>query len=159
MNRRAVSLPVLVGAAFGVLMVGSGVKPTPPWGLLVAALALAAVLVGLFYRPASVVAVLVTIAGLALGNPAPLLAAVSGLSAAAYLMLRYADDAVTLTVPTVLGMLGFTAAGVVGTAIGLELTWAPLLAPAIMAGILIAVAAPLFAERSPTPAADHEPPD
>ncbi|MBU3750627.1 MAG: hypothetical protein FGM52_09265 [Mycobacterium sp.] len=141
---------------FGVLMVAAGVRPVAPWGLAAAALAGVAVLAGLFFRPASVVAVLVTVAGMALGDQIPVLAAVSGLSAAAYLLTRYGADAVTLTVPTALGMLGFTAAGVAATAIGFELTWAPLVAPAIMAAILIVVAAPLFAERPPDPGADRQ---
>ncbi len=149
----------MLSTAFGVLMVAAAVRPTGPWGLAVAGLAGAALLAGLFFRPASTVAVLLTITAMALGDPVPLLAAVSGLSAAAYLVSRYADRALTLTVPTALGMLGVAAAGVAAAVLGLELTWAPLVAPAIMAGILIVVAAPLFAERPPDPAADRQPPD
>jgi hypothetical protein len=152
-------LPAVFATAFGVLMVAAGVRPTAPWGLAAAVLALTALLAGVFFRPASILAVLLTIAGLALTDPAPLLAAVSGLSAAAYLVSRYADSAVTLTVPTVLGMLGFTAAGVVATVVPFQLTWAPLVAPAIMTAILIVVVAPLFAEVFPGPAADRQPPD
>lgn len=159
-RRSAESLfPALFATAFGVLMVAAGVAPTAPWGLAAGALALTALLAGLFFRPASIVAVLLTIAGVAIGDPAPLLAAVSGLSAAAYLVSRYADGAVTLTVPTVLGMLGFTAAGVVAAVVPVQLTWVPLIAPAIMVGILIVVVAPLFAEVLPGPAADPPPPD
>jgi hypothetical protein len=152
-------LPAVFATAFGVLMVAAGVRPTAPWALAAAVLALSALLAGLFFRPAAILAVLLTIAGLALADPAPLLTAVSGLSAAAYLVSRYADSAVTLTVPTVLGMLGFTAAGVVATVVPVQLTWAPLVAPAIMAAILIVVVAPLFAEVFAGPAADRQPPD
>jgi hypothetical protein len=161
MNRQPAAplLTRLFSTAFGVLMVAAGVRPIGPWGLAAMALAAAALLAGLFFRPASVLAVLLTVAGIALGDPAPVLAAVSGLSAAAYLVSRYADRAVTLTVPTVLGMLGFTAAGVLATSLGLQLTWAPLVAPAIMAAILIVIAAPLFAERLTGPTPDHQPPD
>jgi len=150
----------MFSTAFGMLMVAAGVRPAGSWALVAAALAAAALLAGLFFRPAAVVAVLVTVAGMALSDPAPLLAAVSGLAAAAYLLTRYGDEAVTtLTVPSVLGMLGFTAVGVAATAIGVQLTWAPLVAPAITAAILIVVAAPLFAERLPGPAADRQPTD
>jgi hypothetical protein len=157
MNRQPATplLTRLFSTAFGVLMVAAGVRPIGPWGLAAMALAVAA----LFFRPASILAVLLTVAGMALGAPIPVLAAVSGLSAAAYLVSRYAERAVTLTVPTVLGMLGFTAAGVLATSVGLQLTWAPLVAPAIMAGILIVVVAPLFAERLIGPTPDHQPPD
>jgi hypothetical protein len=161
MNRQPATplLTRLFSTAFGVLMVAAGVRPIGPWGLAAMALAVAALVAALFFRPASILAVLLTVAGMALGAPIPVLAAVSGLSAAAYLVSRYAERAVTLTVPTVLGMLGFTAAGVLATSVGLQLTWAPLVAPAIMAGILIVVVAPLFAERLIGPTPDHQPPD
>lgn len=161
MNRRSADslLWGLFSTAFGVLMVAAGVTPTAPWGLAAAALALIALLAGLFFRPAAMLAVLLTIAGMALGDPAPVLAAVSGLSAATYLVSRFADSAVTLTVPMAFGMLGFTAAGVVATAVPLQLTWAPLVAPAILAGLLIVVVAPLFADALPGPATDQPPTD
>lgn len=156
MNRRFAAL--LFSSAFGVLMVAAAARPSGVWGLAALALAVAALVAGLFVRPAAVAAVLLTIAGMALGDPVPLLAAVSGLSAAAYLITRYADDAGTLTVPTVLGMVGFTVAGAAAGAVSLQLTWVPLVAPAIMTGILIMVAVPLVAEVFSAPAADREPP-
>jgi hypothetical protein len=156
MNRRPAAL--LFSSAFGVLMVAAAARPAGLWGLAASAVAVAAVVAGLFVRPASVVAVLVTIAAVAVADPAPVLAAVAGLSAAAYLITRYADDAVTLTVPTVLGMVGFSVAGAAAFAVPVRLTWVPLAAPAIMAAILILVAVPLAAEVFAGPAPDHEPP-
>lgn len=152
-GRRPVAL--LFSPVFGALMVAAA-QPTGRWAVAASAAALVALLAGLFIRPAAVVAVLLTIGGIALSDPVPVLAVVSGVSAAAYLVSRYADAAVMLTIPTVLGMLGFAAVGLAATAISVRLTWAPLLAPAIMAAILIAVALPLFTESGP--AADGEPP-
>ena len=156
MNRRPAAL--LLSTAFGVLMVAAAARPAGLWGWAALAAALAAVLAGLFVRPASVVAVLLTVAGTALGDPVPLLAAVSGLAAAAYLISRYAEEAVTLTVPTVLGMVGFTVVVAAAAVVSVQLAWVPLVAPAIMAGILIMVSIPLFAEVFPAPARDPEPP-
>jgi hypothetical protein len=156
MNRRPAAL--LFSSAFGVLMVAAAARPTGAWGLAALGLAVAALVAALFVRTAAVVAVLLTIAGMALGDPVPVLAAVSGLAAAAYLITRYADDAATLTVPTVAGMVGFTVAGAAAGAVSLQLTWVPLVAPAIMATILILVAAPLVAEVFSAPAADRDQP-
>lgn len=146
------------GAA-GALMVAAAARPVGPWALVALALAAGAVLAGVFVRQAAPAAVLLTVVGIALGDPGPLFAAVSGLSAAAYLVTRYAGDAVTLTTPTLLGMLGFTAAGVAATTVPVQLTWVPLMAPLIMAGILIVVVAPLVARAVARPAVAPEQPD
>ncbi len=156
MNHRPAAL--LSSGAFGVLMVAAAARPAGAWGAAVLALAVGALVAGLFVRPAAVVAVLSTVAGMALGDPVPLLAAVSGLSAAAYLISRYAGEAVTLTVPTALGMVGFTVAGAAAGAVSLDMAWAPLVAPAIMAGLLVLVVLPLLNEAFGGPAADHEQP-
>lgn len=144
--------------AFGALMVAAAAGPAGPWGLAAVALAAVAIAAGVFVRTAAVVAVPLTVVAIGLGDPAPLFTAVSGLSAAAYLLTRYADEATTLTVPTAAGMLGFAVAGVVVTAIPLRLTWVPLMAPAIVAVILILVVAPLVVEAVSGPAADRQPP-
>lgn len=156
MNHRPAAL--LSSGAFGVLMVAAAARPAGAWGVAVLVLAVGALVAGLFVRPAAVVAVLSTVAGMALGDPVPLLAAVSGLSAAAYLISRYAGEAVTLTVPTALGMVGFTVAGAAAGAVSFDMAWAPLVAPAIMAGLLVLVVLPLLNEAFGGPAADHEQP-
>lgn len=150
--------PALFATAFGVLMVASAARPAGVWGIAVLALSAAALLAGLVVRQAAVAAVLLTIAGTALGDPVPVLSAVSGLAAAAYLVSRYAGDAVTLTIPTVLGMVGFTVVGAAATVLPVEAEWLPLVAPAIMAGILILVVLPLVAEAISGPASDPESP-
>lgn len=150
--------PQAFSLTFGLLMVAAAGRPFGIWGLVVVGLAVLAMLAGVFLRPVSVLAVLVTIAGMAAGDPVPLLAAVSGLSAAAYLLSRYAEDAVTLTVPTVIGMLGFTMAAVAASAVPVQMSWVPLVAPAIMTGILIVVVLPLVAGAFTGPSADREPP-
>lgn len=135
--------------AFGILMVLTAARPAGPIGVALLAVSAVALFAGLFARRASVGAVLLVIAGMAMAAPSPFFAAVSGLSAAAYLVLRYADDsdAVAFTLPTVVGLLGFTAAGVAATAVSLELTWIPLVAPAVVVVILILIAAPLWGDE------------
>lgn len=124
--------------AFGVLMVlaaaGAGGVPA----LITAVLALAAVVAGVFHRSAAVVAVLATVAVLALSEVPPLFAAVSGLCAAAYLVLSYGAGAgvVVMTVPTVVGMAGFTVVAVAAAMLPWRLSWVPLLAPAAVVAIV-----------------------
>lgn len=147
-----------LSAAFGVVMVLTAGLDGGPVVLAILAAALAAVAAGLFDRRAGVLAVLLTVAGLALGAPSPLFAAVSGLAATAYLLTGYADrtGANTLTVPTVVGLLGFTLAGLAATAITAKVTWVPLLAPIVMTAVLILVAIPLVGSARTGPARDDD---
>ena len=110
----------LFGPAFGLLMVVSAGATGGPVVLAVLGLAVIAVGVGLADSRAATAAVLLSITALALSDPSPLFAAVSGMSAAAYLVNRHgaASGAVTMTVPTVAGLIGFTAAGLAATAGG-----------------------------------------
>ena len=86
----------------------------------------AAVLVGSVFRPAAAVAVLLTVAVIVLADAPPVLTATSGLCAAAYLVLRHTA---AVTAPTVLGAVGFTAAGLAAVSLPFQLPWVPLLAP------------------------------
>ncbi len=131
----------LLSCAFGVLMVLSAAGTGGPTTLAVLGLAAVAVLVGLIERRAAPVAVTLTVVALGMADPTPLFAAVSGLCAAAYLVTRYGagTGAVTLTVPTVAGMLGFAVAGLAATAVTLPVSGIALLAPPLMAALLIAV--------------------
>lgn len=135
-----------LSAAFGAVMVLTAGLDGPPVVLAVLAAALAAVVAGLFDRRAAVAAVLLTVVALALGAPTPLFTAVSGLAAATSLLTGYADvtGANTLTVPTVAALLGFTLAGLAATVVTTNLTWVPLLAPAVMTAVLVVVAIPLL---------------
>ena len=156
--------PAVFGPAFGLLMVVTAGATGGPVALAVLGLAVAAVAVGVLDRRAAMAAVLLSITALALSEPDPVFAAVSGMSAAIYLLARHAvgSDAVMLTVPTVAGLIGFTLAGLAATAVALPVNWIPLLAPAIVAAVLIVVALPLLADehtgaiRGPTD--DHQPP-
>lgn len=116
---------------FGVLMVAvAAVQATGP-AAVAAGLALAAVGAGLVVRAAATGAVLLTVVALAASDAPPLVAALSGLSATAYLLLRHAagTGVTTTTRPTLIAMLGFTFAGVAATAVNVDLPWLPLLAP------------------------------
>jgi hypothetical protein len=136
-------------AAFGLLMVVTAGGAGGPVALAALGLAVVAVVASLVDRRAAAVAVVLSITALALSDPAPLFAAVSGLSAATYLVTRHTigTGVATLTIPTVAGLLGFTAAGLVATAVALPVNWIPLLAPAVMAAIVIVVAFPLLADE------------
>lgn len=156
-----------VAAVFATLMVLSAAWPAGQAGFAAVAPATAAVLAGVFFRPAAPVAVLLTVAAVALLDVPPLFAAGSGLSAAAYLVTRHAADrgGVAITVPAAIGLVGFTVVGLIATVVPLQITWAPLLGPAIVVAILVAVGAPMLRQvRSepvpdpvPAPVADRDP--
>ena len=150
-----------VSGAFGVVMVLAAGLDGGPVVLAVLAAALAAVAAGLVDRRAAVGAVLLTLLGLAIGAPTPLYTAVSGLAAATFLVTRYGDatGATTLTVPTVVGLLGFTLVGLAATAITTRITWVPLLAPVVMTAVLVVVAIPLLGGSRIRPAGDVDPTD
>lgn len=143
--------PLLFSTFFGAQMALAAAGPGTP-SRIAAALALAAVVAGVFHRPAATAAVLAAVAALALSDPSPLFAAVSGLSAAAYLVIRYAvgaaDDtasaAVTVTAPTVAGMLVFSLAAVLAAVLPWRWSWVPLLAPAAVVAILVLAGTGLF---------------
>lgn len=157
--------PMLMSSAFGILMVITAARPTGAFGLVALGVSAAALVAGVFFRPAATVAVLASIAAMALSDPAPLFAAVSGIAAAVYLVIRYAvpdggpgRDADTtavptvmtvplvMTMPTVIGLVGFTFAGLAASLIGVRLAWVPLVAPMIAVAILVVVALPLWAD-------------
>ncbi len=158
----------LFSAVFAALMVVAAAWPAGRTGFAAVAPATLAVLVAVFFRLAATVAVLLTVAALSLVETTPLFAAGSGLAAAAYLLTRHAADrgGVAITVPAAAALIGFTLVGLIATVAPLPITWAPLLAPAVMVAILVAVGAPLLrrtasdpvSDRRPDPAADREPP-
>jgi len=136
----------LVSAAFGLMMVAAASVGTERPALIAALIAGVAVLVGLFVRPAATAAVLASVCAIAVSEPQPLLAALSGLSAAAYLVLAYT----TITRPTAVALVGFTAAGLLAVAIPTGVSWLPLLAP--IAAVLLFAAAmhPFFGQPAET---------
>lgn len=134
---------------FGALMVGTAAVAAAGPARIGAGLALAAVLAGIVHRPAAVAAVLATVALLAWSSPPVVVAAACGLSATAYLVLRYgpgAGDVVVpaVTVPTLLGMGGGTLAALAASVLPWRIPWLPLLAPVIVVGIVVLAGAGLF---------------
>jgi len=117
--------------AFGVLMVAAAAADAGTPGLALAGLALLAVLAGLQFSTAATVAVLLCISVIVVGSPPAWFAALSGLSAAAYLVLRHAVGAgvITTTWATVTGAIGFTLVGLAAVAAPVPVPWLPVLAP------------------------------
>ena len=116
-----------------------------------AAAAVVAVLAGLQFRPAATLAVLLIIAAVVLSDPSPIFAALSGLSAVAYLVLRHAVGApagvVTATPPTMIAAVGFALVGVVATSFAPQLPWSPLLAPVAVFAIYAVATGPFWSDR------------
>jgi hypothetical protein len=118
---------------FGLLMVGLAADGS--YGFAVAAwvAALIAVGVGIAFRPAATLAVVLSVATITLSKPPLVLVALSGLCAAAYLVCRHAVGAHAGVVigswPTAVGAVGFTLAGLATVSFPLQLPWLPLAAP------------------------------
>jgi hypothetical protein len=134
--------------AFGLVMVElAGLGSQGP-ALAVAAAAVVAVGVGMVFRPAATLAVLLTVCTIGLSNPPPLPVALSGLSAAAYLLCRYAVGtpvgAVLGNWPTIVGAVGFTFAGLVAAMFPLQLPWLPLVAPLGVLAIYVLATRPFL---------------
>jgi hypothetical protein len=150
--RLARSTALALSTGFGVLMVGFAVASpaVASHGPAVAAgaAALIAVAVGVMFRPAATVAVLLSVATVLVSNPSLTFAAWSGLCAAAYLVCRHAvgtpAGAVTLSWPTVVGAVGFTFTGLVATSFPLQLPWLPLAAPLAALAIYVLATRPFL---------------
>lgn len=138
-----------LSVGFGLLMVvATGATPQHGLAFAAAMAAVAAVLTGLVFRPAATVAVVLAIVTIALDGPSPLLAAVSGLAATLYLLLRHALSGVlTVTQPTIVAALGFTVVGLAATWFPLRVPWLPLVAPLAVLGIYLLAVRPFVGER------------
>ena len=104
--------------------------------------AVAAVLVGTVFRPAASLAVLITAAVIVLADAPALFTAPSGLWAAGYLVLRHTAAA---TAPTVVGAVGFTAAGLGAASLPMQVPWVPVLAPLAVLAAYVLVIRPFWA--------------
>ncbi len=135
--------------AFGLLMIAAtGVESPHGPAFIAASFALAAVAVGMMFRPAATLAVVLALAAIALTDPAPMLAAVSGLAATLYLVLRHAaGQVVTASAPTLVAALGFTVVGLAATAFPLRLPWLPLLAPLAVFAIYLLATRPFLGDH------------
>jgi hypothetical protein len=122
----------LVAAGFGIVMAGAAAVGADSRALIAVTVALIAVLAGLYLRVAATAAVLAVICAIALTGPQPMLAAVSGVCAAAYLVLVHA----TVTRPTAVGIAGFAAVGILATTLPSGLSWLPLLAPVAVVAVM-----------------------
>jgi hypothetical protein len=122
-----------VSTAFGLLMVGLVAIGSHGPAAAAGVVTLIAVGVGVVFRPAATVAVLLAVATIVLSDSPHVLTALSGLCAVAYLVCRYAAGTSTSVVlgswPTVVAAGGFTFAGIVATSFPLQLPWLPLAAP------------------------------
>jgi hypothetical protein len=131
----------LLSLAFGLLMVAAATLAGGGPALVLAAVAVVALVAGLVIRLAATLAVVAVVGALALSEPSPVIAAIAGLAATAYLVVRHADGvdaASALTVPTVLAALGLSAVTVLGATVPLALPWVPLVAPlAVVAAYVI----------------------
>jgi hypothetical protein len=143
MNSIARSAALALSTLFGLLMVGLAAVGSHGPAVAAAAAALIAVGVGMAFRPAATIAVLLSVATIVVSNPSHVLVALSGLCAAAYLVCRHAvgmpAGLVIGSWPTVIAAVGFTFAGLVATSFPLQLPWLPLAAP--LAGLAIYVLA------------------
>jgi hypothetical protein len=144
MSAAAQAVNRAVATAFGLVMVASAAVQADRPGLIAAVLAAAAVLAGSVFRPAATIAVLLTVLVLVLADAPPVLTATCGLCAAAYLVLRHTAAA---TSPTVVGAVGFTAAGLAATSLPIQLPWVPLLAPLVVLVLYVLVTRPFWADH------------
>jgi len=137
-----------LSTGFGLLMVGSAGIGSHGLGVAAAAAALIAVVVGVAFRPAATLGVLLAVATVLLSSPSPIFVALSGLCAAAYLVCRYSvwvpTGAVASSWPTTVAAVGFTFAGFVATSFPLQLPWLPLAAPLGVLAIYVVAARPFL---------------
>ena len=143
MRRGAPLAAHVLSTACGVLMVAAVGIGAHGSTRVAATSALVAVTIAVLFRPIATLAVLLTVVAIALSGPPATVAAVSGLSAAAYLVLRHAASSGagldSVSVATMVSAVGFTLVGLVATAFPLRLPWLPLLAPlAVFAVYLLA---------------------
>jgi hypothetical protein len=133
---------------FGLLMVGLAAVGAHGPAVVAAAAALIAVAVGVVFRPAATLAVLLSVATIVVSNQSLVFAAWCGLCAVAYLICRHAvaapPGAVMWSWPTVIGAVGFTSAGLVATSFPLQLPWLPLAAPLAVLAIYVLATRPFL---------------
>lgn len=136
--------PLAVSTGFGLLMAAVTTINGGAAVLVGTAVIMLAVLAGMVFRPAATLAVLLTALVIALGNTPPMLVAVSGFSAAAYLVLRHAA---TVTAATMIAAVGFTFVGLVATVFPLQVPWLPVLAPLAAFGCYLVATHPFLVSQ------------
>lgn len=106
-----------------------------------------AVGVGIVFRPAATLAVLLAVTTVVVSNPPLVFVALSGLCATAYLVSRHAVGThapALMSSATLVGAFGFTFAGLVATSFPLQLPWLPLAAPLAALAIYVLAARPFL---------------
>lgn len=137
-----------LSTAFGLLMVAATAIAAEGLSLVAAALAVVAVGLGIRFAGAATLAVVLCVVVALLADAPPMSSALAGLAAAAYLVLRHCGSVESVvTIPTVVGALGFSAIGLGATAIPLSVPWLPLAAPVAVLVIYVIVVQPLLAAR------------
>ena len=131
-----------LSTAFGLVMVAAAALESGGVALAVCGAGAVAVLLGNVFRVLATFAVLAVTAAIVIGDVTPMLAALCGLSAAAYLVLRHTANA---TVPTVIGALGFSVVGLAAVALPLQLPWVPLAAPLAVLALVVLASRPFWA--------------
>ncbi|MHA7648979.1 hypothetical protein ACX9NE_04255 [Mycobacterium sp. ML4] len=130
---------------FGLLMVAAAAVGTHGLPLLAGAAAGLAVGLGTVLRSAATLAVLLTVMVIVASDTSHVLAALSGLCAAAYLVCRHAaGQASAENWPTIVAAVGFTFVGLVATSFSLQVPWLPLVAPLAVMAIYILATRPFL---------------
>lgn len=133
---------------FGLLMVGSAAVGSHGPAVAAAVAALIAVGVGTVFRPVATLGVLLSVSVIVVSDPSHVLAAVSGLCAAAYLVCRHGAGAPAGVVmgswPTIVAAVGFAFAGLVATSFPLHVPWLPLVAPLAVMAIYVLATRPFL---------------
>jgi hypothetical protein len=140
-----------LSTAFGLVMVAATAIAADGPSLWVAAVAAVLVALGFRFAAAATLAVVLSVLVIALTDPPPMAAALAGVAATAYLVLRHARNVDSaLAVPTVIGALSFSAIGLAAVAIPVSAPWLPLAAPAVVVLSYVIVVRPLLATRGPS---------
>ena len=133
-----------LSTAFGLVMIAAAAVQADNAAMIAAGLTTLAVLVGNIFRPAATLAVLMAATVLVLNDAPAMLAALSGLCAACYLVLRHTA---AITAPTVIGAVGFTAVALAAVSLPLQLPWVPLAAPLAVLALVALSTRPYWAGR------------
>jgi hypothetical protein len=135
----------IFSVAFGLLMVAAATIGSEGLPLATGAAAALAVGLGVVFRSAATIAVILAVAVMLTSEGSHVLAALSGLCAAAYLVCRHASgDVVTGSWPTIIAAVGFTFAGLVATSVPLQLPWVPLVAPLAVLAVYVLATRPFL---------------
>lgn len=138
----------LLSTAFGLVMAAAAGFQTAGHALVLAMVAAVIVLAGIAFRPAATAAVLLAASAIVVSDAPPMFAALAGLCAACYLVLRSTEGGpmrlIGASAPAMLAALGFTFVGVLAASFPFELPWLPLLAPLAVFGIYVLVTRPFY---------------